>query len=96
MFKALEMFTDLQDNNYKYEVGDEYPRLGLKPSLARIKELSGSDNLRGRAVIEEVDEMPFSDNAVTKEDVKAEEPKKETKAKAETKNSTKGKGKAKK
>jgi len=73
MFKALEMFTDLQDNNYKYEVGDEYPRLGLKPSLARIKELSGTDNLRGRAVIEEVEEIPFGDNAVTSEDM-AKEP----------------------
>ena len=73
MYKAIEMFTDLQDDNSKYEVGDEYPRLGLKPSLARIKELSGTDNRRGRAVIEEVDEIPFSDNAVTSEDV-AEEP----------------------
>ena len=69
MYKVLELFTDLQDGNYKYEVGDEYPRLGYKPSLARIKELSGSDNLRGRAVIEEV-EVPFSDDAVTAEDVK--------------------------
>lgn len=76
MYKALEMFTDLQDNNFKYEVGDEYPRLGLKPSLARIKELSGSDNLRGRAVIKEVDDMPFSDDAVTEADVKEEKPKK--------------------
>lgn len=73
MYKVLEMFTDLQDDNFKYEVGDEYPRLGLKPSLARIKELCGSDNLRGRAVIEEVADMPFNDDAVTEEDI---EPKK--------------------
>lgn len=64
------MFTDLQDNNYKYEVGDEYPRLGLKPSLARIKELSTPANRRGVALIEEVEDMPFSDSAVTEEDVK--------------------------
>ena len=73
MYKVLEMFTDLQDDNYKYEVGDEYPRLGLKPSLARVKELCGSDNRRGRAVIEEVEEIPFGDNDVTSEDM-AEEP----------------------
>lgn len=73
MYKVLEMFTDLQDDNFKYEVGDEYPRLGLKPSLARIKELCGTDNRRGRAVIEEVEDMPFSDDAVTTEDI-AEEP----------------------
>ena len=72
MYKAIELFTDLQDDNFKYEVGDEYPRLGLKPSLARIKELSGTDNRRGRAVIEEVQEMPFGDDAVTPEDVNEE------------------------
>jgi hypothetical protein len=74
MYKAIEMFTDLQDDNYKYEVGDEYPRLGLKPSLARIKELCGTDNRRGRAVIEEVEEIPFGDDAVTSEDMAQEEP----------------------
>ena len=80
MYKVLEMFTDLQDDSFKYEVGDEYPRLGLKPSLARIKELSGSDNLRGRAVIEEVEEIPLGVNAVTSEDI------------AETPTATKKKG----
>lgn len=69
MYKVLEMFTDLQDGNYKYEAGDEYPRLGYKPSLARINELCGTDNRRGHAVIEEVP-MAFDDSAVTEEDVK--------------------------
>jgi hypothetical protein len=73
MFRVVKLFTDLQDDNHKYEVGDEYPRLGFKPSLARIKELCGTDNRRGRAVIEEVEEIPFGDNAVTSEDL-AEEP----------------------
>lgn len=68
MFKVLEMFTDLHDNNYKYEVGDEYPRLGLKPSLARINELCGAENRRGHAVIEEVEDLPFGNDAVTSED----------------------------
>lgn len=78
MFKVIEMFTDLQDDNFKYEVGDEYPRLGLKPSLARVNELSGTDNRRGHAVIEEVkDGLPFGDDAVTAEDeAPAEKPKK--------------------
>ena len=68
MYKVLEMFTDLHDNNYKYEVGDEYPRLGLKPSLARINELCGNENRRGHAVIEDVEDLPFGDDAVTPED----------------------------
>lgn len=70
MYKVLEMFTDLQDNDYKYEAGDEYPRLGLKPSLARIKELCSKDNRRGRAVIKEVQDIPFGEDAVTEEDIK--------------------------
>ena len=57
MFRVVKLFTDLQDNDYKYEVGDEYPRLGLKPSLARIKELSGSDNRQGTPLIEEVEDL---------------------------------------
>lgn len=57
MFRVIKLFTDLQDNDYKYEVGDEYPRLGLKPSLARIKELSGSDNRQGTPLIEEVEDL---------------------------------------
>ena len=57
MFRVIKLFTDLQDDNYKYEVGDEYPRLGLKPSLARIKELSGSDNRQGTSLIEEVEDL---------------------------------------
>lgn len=57
MFRVVKLFTDLQDDDYKYEVGDEYPRLGLKPSLARIKELSGSDNRQGTPLIEEVEDL---------------------------------------
>lgn len=69
MFKVVKLFTDLQDANYKYEVGDEYPRLGLKPSLARIEELKGSDNKQGTPLIVEIKDMPFSDDAVTTEDI---------------------------
>ena len=58
MFKVIKLFTDLQDNNYKYEVGDEYPRLGLKPSVSRITELSGSNNRQGTPLIKEVEDLP--------------------------------------
>ena len=76
MYKVLEMFTDLQDDNFKYEAGDEYPRLGLKPSLARINELCGSDNRRGHAVIKEVAaDLSFGNDAVTEAEIE-EKPKK--------------------
>jgi len=57
MFRVIKLFTDLQDDNYKYEVGDEYPRLGLKPSLARIEELKGSDNKQHTPLIEEIEDL---------------------------------------
>ena len=68
MYKVVKLFTDLQDNNYRYEVGDEYPRLGLKPSIARIAELSGSNNKQGRPLIEEIKDL-----AGDEEEVKIEE-----------------------
>ena len=55
-YKAIERFKDLKDDGYIYEVGDKYPRKGKRVSKARIAELLGSDNKRGRPVIEEVEE----------------------------------------
>lgn len=74
MYKAIALFTDLQDNGFRYEVGDEYPRLGLKPSLVRIAELSGPNNKRGIPLIEECEDMEALE--IASEDVKEEVPKK--------------------
>lgn len=54
MWKVVKYFTDLQDENYAYNVGDTYPRKGLNPSEERIAELSGSDNKQGVPLIKEV------------------------------------------
>ena len=53
---AIERFKDLNDNSYLYEKGDKFPRKGKRVSKARLAELLGSDNKRGRPVIEEVEE----------------------------------------
>lgn len=66
MYKVIKLFTDLQDNGHRYEVGDEYPRLGLKPSLARIAELSGSDNRQKTPLIVEVDDLAEKQEAENK------------------------------
>ena len=55
-YEVINLFTDVQDNGYEYKVGDEYPRKGLKPTEARIRELKGTSNLRGIALIREVAE----------------------------------------
>lgn len=53
---AIERFKDLKDDRHLYEVGDKFPRKGKRVSKARLAELSGSENRRGRAVIKEVEE----------------------------------------
>jgi hypothetical protein len=60
MYKVIEVFTDLQDSNYHYNVGDEYPRTGYKPSTKRIDELSGTNNKRGKPLIKAVQESAES------------------------------------
>ena len=58
MYKVIKLFTDLQDNNHKYEVGDIYPRDGFEVLPSRIKELSGKKNLQGVPLIEKIEEEP--------------------------------------
>jgi hypothetical protein len=79
MYKVVKLFTDLQDNNHKYQVGDEYPRLGLKPSLARIRELSSNENRQKTILIKEVNE--FIDNDDFKKDKSLKSTKKSKKNK---------------
>ncbi len=58
MYKVLKAFTDLQDNFHSYKVNDVYPRKGYEPSAERIAELSGSNNLQGKVLIQLVEEKP--------------------------------------
>lgn len=51
-YKVIKYFTDLQDSNFAYHVGDTYPREGKDVSPSRIAELAGSDNKRGVPLIE--------------------------------------------
>ena len=58
MYKVIKYFTDLQDNNYAYYVGDTFPRNGVEAGAERIAELSSDKNLQGVPLIEEVVEKP--------------------------------------
>ena len=58
MYKVIKYFTDLQDNNYAYYVGDTFPRNGVEVVAERIAELSSDKNLQGVPLIEEVVEKP--------------------------------------
>ena len=58
MYKVIKYFTDLQDNNYAYYVGDTFPRNGVEVGAERVAELSSDKNLQGVPLIEEVEEKP--------------------------------------
>lgn len=51
MYKVVNLFMDIQDNNCLYHPGDEFPRAGLEVSEERKKELSSSNNRQGRPLI---------------------------------------------
>ena len=56
MFRVIKHFVDLQDDNYKYDVGDTYPRKGLNVLQSRINELASNKNRQGVPLIEEIPE----------------------------------------
>lgn len=73
MYKVIKHFTDLQDNNFAYQVGDEYPRKGMSVLPSRIKELAGKKNRQGCPLIEEIPEKVEDQKKETKSPKKVEE-----------------------
>ena len=66
MYKVIKHFTDLQDNNFAYNVGDEYPRKGLSVLPSRIKELASDKNRQGCPLIEEITDVEEKPEKKTK------------------------------
>lgn len=62
----------MQDNNFAYNVGDEYPRKGVSVLPSRIKELAGSKNRQGVPLIEEIPEVEEAPEKKTKSTKKAD------------------------
>lgn len=54
MYEVIRDFTDLQDNEYPYNVGDIFPHDGLEVGEERLKELSSSQNLQKRPLIKKI------------------------------------------
>lgn len=73
MYRVIKHFIDLQDNNYKYDVGDTYPRKGLSVLQSRINELASDKNLQKTPLIEEIPEAEEKPKKKTKSVEKADE-----------------------
>ena len=58
MYRVIKSFTDLQDNNYAYSVGDTFPHNGVEVGAERVAELESDKNRLGVPLIEEVTEKP--------------------------------------
>ena len=56
MYSVIKYFTDLQDNNYAYYVGDTFPHNGVEVCAERIAELASDKNRLGVPLIVEVAE----------------------------------------
>ena len=56
----------MQDNNYAYDVGDEYPRKGMSVLPSRIKELASDKNRQGCPLIEEIPDIEEKPEKKTK------------------------------
>ena len=52
MYRVIRFFTDLHDGDHPYNVGDPFPRQGVKVTEERLAELSGSSNKQGMPLIE--------------------------------------------
>ena len=58
MFRVIEYFEDLQDNNRPYNVGDIFPYDNREISTERLTELSTAQNRRKIPLIKEVEQAP--------------------------------------
>jgi hypothetical protein len=55
-YEVVHNFKDMDDNDHIYIAGkDIYPREGLEPTKARIKELSTKKNLIKEVLIKKID-----------------------------------------
>jgi hypothetical protein len=63
-YRVIEMFTDMQDGDRVYNVGDTFPHVDAKVSPERIEQLLSGKNRRKKPMIEEVKEVEEAEEIV--------------------------------
>ncbi|XKF73193.1 Rho termination factor N-terminal domain-containing protein [Staphylococcus pseudoxylosus] len=56
IYEVIKYFTDLQDNDYEYNVGDIFPRKRLRVTDERLRELSTDENRQRVPLIKPISE----------------------------------------
>lgn len=80
MYEVIYKFADMEDGLHVYEVGDKFPREGVKVSGRRIAELASTKNKIGQVLIKkiQVEEEPEVEEGFDVEEAsEIEEPKKQ-------------------
>ena len=72
-YEVIRYFTDLQDFNHAYKTGDKFPRLGMKVSEDRLKELASNKNKQGVPLIKLVKEVKELEEVAETEEIAVEE-----------------------
>ena len=67
-YKVIHYFEDLQDFNHPYKPGDAFPRLGMKVSEDRLKELSSANNRQKKPLIKADEESVSVSKEVEKKE----------------------------
>lgn len=62
----------MQDNNFAYNVGDEFPRKNFSVLPSRIRELATDKNRQGVPLIEEIPDVEDKPEKKTKSNKKAD------------------------
>jgi len=75
MYEVIYKFADVEDGLHVYEVGDKYPRDGVKVSGRRIAELASTENKIGQVLIKVIPETEKEEAPETEEDPKKEKKK---------------------
>lgn len=78
-YKVIHYFEDLQDFNHPYRVGDVFPRLGMKVSEARLKQLSTANNRQKKPLIELIEEKADIQVEIKEDKIVEKQPLKYTK-----------------
>ena len=85
-YLVIKTFSDMQDNGYKYHVGDTFPHDGLTVSAERIEELSTDKNRRKIPVIKaEQEDIPKEEETTSDTQEEAPAPVEEKEAEEKTK-----------
>lgn len=72
MYEVIYKFADIEDGLHVYEVGDKYPRDGVKVSGRRIAELASTKNKIGRVLIKVIPEAEEEEVSEAEEEPKKE------------------------